>query len=226
MTSAARPTFHPAVGGEDIGYYRMEAGTRQLSVKDMPGHTRLKFRRTQAQKSQDELKAELEQRELKVLMSKNTSKASSQAPSEMGDSKNAEAPAIEDVDEERDADDIVAGDVDSDDSSDDEDETMELMRELERIKKEREEDAARKEAEEKARREKEQQDMLLRGNPLLAGSSSAGSFAVKRRWDDDIIFRNQARNEPMSKKVLLLSTFINDTIRNDFHKKFLNKYIK
>ena len=35
----------------------------------------------QAQKSQDELKAELEQRELKVLMSKNTSKASSQAPS-------------------------------------------------------------------------------------------------------------------------------------------------
>ena len=39
------------------------------------------------------------------------------------------------------------------------------------------------EAEEKARREKEQQDMLLRGNPLLAGSSSVGSFAVKRRFE-------------------------------------------
>eukprot|EP00960_Hanusia_phi_P034726 751254-Hanusia_phi.AAC.2 len=96
----------------------------------------------------------------------------------MGDSKNADVPAIEDVDEERDADDFeLLTDVDSDDSSDDEDETMELMRELERIKKEREEEAARKEAEEKARKEKEQQDMLLRGNPLLAGTSSAGSFA-------------------------------------------------
>jgi len=47
MTTAARPTFHPAVGGEDQGYFRMEAGTRQLSVKDMPGHTRLKMRKAQ-----------------------------------------------------------------------------------------------------------------------------------------------------------------------------------
>jgi protein CWC15 len=35
------------------------------------------------------------------------------------------------------------------------------------------------------------------------------------------VFRNQARNVPEQKK-----RFINDTIRNDFHKKFLNKYIK
>ena len=31
----------------------------------------------------------------------------------------------------------------------------------------------------------------------------------------------QARTEPASKK-----TFINDTIRNDFHKKFISKYVK
>ena len=58
---------------------------------------------------------------------------------------------------------------------------------------------------------------MLRGNPLLGG----GSFGVKRRWDDDVVFRNQARTEPAVKK-----TFINDTIRNDFHKKFINKYVK
>jgi protein CWC15 len=66
MTTAARPTFHPAVGGEDQGYFRMEAGTRQISVKDMPGHTRLKMRR-EAQKTvsktREELRAELEDRE-------------------------------------------------------------------------------------------------------------------------------------------------------------------
>ena len=41
------------------------------------------------------------------------------------------------------------------------------------------------------------------------------------RWDDDVVFRNQTRNEPKKQK-----RFINDTIRSDFHKRFLNKYIK
>ena len=71
------------------------------------------------------------------------------------------------------------------------------MRELERIKKEREEDAARKANEDKARTDAEKKDAMLRGNPLLAG----GGFSVKRRWDDDVVFRNQARTEPAAKKV-------------------------
>jgi protein CWC15 len=41
------------------------------------------------------------------------------------------------------------------------------------------------------------------------------------RWDDDVVFKNQARGEPKPAK-----RFINDTIRNDFHRKFLNKYMK
>jgi hypothetical protein len=45
MTTAAKPTFFPAVGGEDQGYFRMEGGTRQVSVKDLPGHTKLKLRK-------------------------------------------------------------------------------------------------------------------------------------------------------------------------------------
>lgn len=59
---------------------------------------------------------------------------------------------------------------------------------------------------------------LIRGNPLL---NNATSFNVKRRWDDDVVFKNQARGEAKIAK-----RFINDTIRNDFHRKFLQKYMK
>lgn len=67
---------------------------------------------------------------------------------------------------------------------------------------------------------------MARGNPLLSASQSSdqGSeveFRVKRRWDEDVIFRNQARNERPVKP-----RFINDTIRNDFHRRFLAKYIR
>ena len=44
---------------------------------------------------------------------------------------------------------------------------------------------------------------------------------VKRRWDDDVVFKNQARGEPKVQK-----RFINDTIRSDFHRRFLTRYIK
>ena len=39
---------------------------------------------------------------------------------------------------------------------------------------------------------------------------------LKRRWDDDVVFKNQSRGEQQQKK-----RFVNDTIRSDFHKKFL-----
>ncbi|RWW49019.1 hypothetical protein BHE74_00044866 [Ensete ventricosum] len=61
---------------------------------------------------------------------------------------------------------------------------------------------------------------LMRGNPLINLNNSA-TFSVKRRWDDDVVFKNQARGETKVPK-----RFINDTIRNDFHRKFLQKYMK
>lgn len=45
---------------------------------------------------------------------------------------------------------------------------------------------------------------------------------VKRRWDDDVVFKNCAKGEPDSSK----KGFINDTLRSEFHKKFMEKYIK
>uniref|UniRef100_A0A7S1DIM2 Cwf15/Cwc15 cell cycle control protein n=1 Tax=Hemiselmis andersenii TaxID=464988 RepID=A0A7S1DIM2_HEMAN len=228
MTCAARPTFNPAQGGEDVGYYRMKEGTRQLSVRDLAGHTRLKLRAqgqgSSAEVSGKDMVAELKEREMRA---KDKSILSGKAePSETASSVFEGGGGVRGVLEnaQRDADDVVPEAESDDDSSDDddEDETAELMKELERIKREREEEAAAKAIEEQARLEQERKEAMLRGNPLLGGAAAAGgAMGVKRRWDDDVVFRHQARNEPEAKK-----RFINDTIRNDFHRKFLNKYVK
>lgn len=61
------------------------------------------------------------------------------------------------------------------------------------------------------------------GNPLLSGDGGAGepAFGVKRRWDDDVVFKGQSKGEPKAQK-----RFINDTIRSDFHSRFLKRYIR
>lgn len=99
---------------------------------------------------------------------------------------------------------------DEDENDDDEDDPAELMAELEKIKQERAVEEKRREQE----REKKKEEQLSK-------SSSESSFAIKRRWDDDVPFKNCARGEPDSKKKL----FVNDTLRQEFHKKFMDKYI-
>lgn len=110
-------------------------------------------------------------------------------------------------------------DSDSDSDEDSEDETAELMRELAKIKAERAEQAA-KEAAEKAKKEEDQREFdIARGNPLLNPSSD---FAVKRRWDDDVVFKNQARGTEEKKG----KEFVNDLLRSDFHRRFMSKYVR
>eukprot|EP01065_Artemidia_motanka_P038756 TRINITY_DN47601_c0_g1_i1.p1 TRINITY_DN47601_c0_g1~~TRINITY_DN47601_c0_g1_i1.p1 ORF type:complete len:209 (+),score=94.11 TRINITY_DN47601_c0_g1_i1:60-629(+) len=111
-------------------------------------------------------------------------------------------------------------DLASSDDSEEEDDEAELLRELEKIKRERAEEAAKKKAEE-AREEEEQQERdILEGNPLM--SEGASAMGVKRRWDDDVVFRNQARDPDAGAK----RRFVNDTIRSDFHRKFISRYFK
>ena len=134
-----------------------------------------------------------------------------------GRSGGASAAADDDDDDDDDED---------DDDDDEEDEEEELMRELERIKKERAAEAAKKEREERDEAAAEHDSSVLQANPLLdptrpGAGAGAGAFAVKRRWDDDVVFKNQSR-EPKKEA----RRFINDTVRNDFHKRFLNKYVK
>jgi protein CWC15 len=61
---------------------------------------------------------------------------------------------------------------------------------------------------------------LERGSSSSSGGGG-GIPAVKRRWNDDVVFKNQAKDEPEVKK-----RFINDTVRSDFHRSFMKKYIK
>ena len=102
---------------------------------------------------------------------------------------------------------------DSQESEESEDETEALMRELEAIKRERAEEALQKEdEEEKSKRLQREQDAIS-GNPLISSD-----FKIKKRWDDDVIFKNQAVVEDKPKK-----RFINDLLRSDFHRKFMSK---
>jgi protein CWC15 len=94
------------------------------------------------------------------------------------------------LEETRDIDADSDGGADSD-SSDEEsdDEEAELMRELEKIKRERAEQKAREEAEQAKLQEDEREKDIALGNPLL----NPKAYNVKRRWDDDVVFKNQAR---------------------------------
>jgi len=121
---------------------------------------------------------------------------------------------------ELDADSDGSSEEDSEDSDDDdeEDETAELMRELEKIKRERAEQRAREEAEKAAKEDEEREFDIARGNPLM----NPADFNVKRRWDDDVVFKNQARGTEDKKP----KEFVNDLLRSDFHKRFMGRYIR
>lgn len=104
--------------------------------------------------------------------------------------------------------------------SDDEDDTAALYAELQKIKAERASEKAKQEAEAEGKMRDERDREIATGNPLL--NTGSKDFTVRRRWDDDVIFKNQARGVDEKPK----NRFINDMLRSDFHRKFLNKYVK
>ncbi|KAM6502610.1 Pre-mRNA-splicing factor Cwf15/Cwc15 [Amanita muscaria] len=246
MSTAHRPTWDPAQAKD------VKGGSRQYSVRDMAAHTKLKFRQV-GQTSVDEVKqrdlrAELLVAEQEAKNKKRKAEGKPPLPIEgKTPTENGDVKAIEDEDSnkrrkllqealELDKDDSDSEDEkvngeskdedDSEEESEDEDDTDELLKELERIKRQR--------AEEKVRQEQEQsqQDAVAREaeiatkNPLLnlaaalgqapAGlnTTAPGTFAVKRRWDDDLIFKNQATNL----KDKASGQFVNDLLRTEFHK--------
>ncbi len=77
MTTAHRPTWAPAIGGEEQGGSKWFKPSIQVSSKNLPGHTKLKFRQ-QGQGAVDEvrerdLRAELEEKERKHFAKKSGS---------------------------------------------------------------------------------------------------------------------------------------------------------
>ena len=122
-------------------------------------------------------------------------------------------------------------DDDEDDDDEEEDDTAELMAELARIKKERAAEAARLDQQKRVEEEKIRTENILKGNPLLNPSSkdtaqpSAAEFRVKRRWDDDVVFKNCAKADNLSGEKRV-AHFVNDSLRSTFHRRFMDKYIK
>ena len=152
---------------------------------------------------------------------------------EDGEDRGAEAVEEEDYEAKKrrvleetkdiDADSASSSSSESSDDEDEEDETAELMRELAKIKAERAA-AAAKAAEEQAKKDQEQREKdIALGNPLLNGAREGGEYGVKRRWDDDVVFKNQARGTEERGKE---KRFVNDLLRSDFHRRFMDKYVR
>ncbi|CDW54064.1 Cwf15:Cwc15 cell cycle control protein [Trichuris trichiura] len=237
MTTAHRATYTPAQGGFGKNEADLSKLSKQYSSRDLPSHTKLKYRQT-GQASAEELKSrdflyELENREREAAGKRRTSARmpclialfplkvsitladSPPLTKKKSLNESAAAAAIGDADESPER------TYDEDDTEDDEDDTAELLAELARIKAEREAEKAAEEAKRQAEEEQIRVDKILHGNPLL--TSTKQDFKVQRRWDDDVVFKNCAKGISEKKSE---PTFINDALRSEFHKKFMEKYIK
>ncbi|KAJ5387200.1 hypothetical protein N7509_009741 [Penicillium cosmopolitanum] len=225
MTTAHRPTFDPAQGKEAL---RGPAYHQRL----LPAHTHLKVRQPgqggDADHEVRDLRAELLQAEAAHFAKKNGVPRQLESTPANADLDTANGETAEDPEAKRrrileesrdiDADSDGSEEDSSDEESDSEDEAADLMRELEKIKKER---AAQKEKEEQelAAEEEEKREVdIARGNPLL----NSQDFNMKRRWDDDVVFKNQSRGSEKKDG----QEFVNDLLRSDFHKRFMSKYVR
>eukprot|EP00126_Sphaerothecum_destruens_P007420 Sdes_comp19842_c0_seq1m12058 len=240
MTTAARPTWDTARGGHKEREY---GPTAQFSSRDLPGHKILKTRRwgeieEEEEDDRKDFKSELLERE-KAAQNQKRQKFFSAIQQVKEKEENR---AIEKNDDAKlfrlDQDDPLtdgegggeggaeggeggaeAESTSSSSGDESDDDTAELLAELQKIKRERAEELAKKQETLKSEQEKIKNDAILTGNPLV---NSTPNFTVSRRWDDDVVFKNCAKGKLERPE----NRFINDTIRSDFHRKFMAKYIQ
>jgi len=205
----------------------LSALSKQYSSRDLPSHTALKSREhgqgTVEENKNKDFRQELDERERIAI--RETQKAKARKEGKALDSpppaKKSRPEAISMA--HLDADDPV-DDSDSD-SGDSDDDTAILMAELNKIKAEKQQEQEEKELEKREEEERIRKENILSGNPLLKdkyADTAKSDMKIKRRWDDDVVFKNCSRAEPDNKD----PEFINDSLRNEFHKKFMEKYIK
>ncbi|KAI6079254.1 Protein CWC15-like protein A [Aix galericulata] len=207
-----------------------DSSKAHYSSRDLPSHTKIKYRQTTQDAPEEvrnrDFRRELEERERVAAREKNRDRPTREHTTSSSVSKK---PRLDQIPAANlDADDPLTDEDDEDEDLEDsdDDDTAALLAELEKIKKERAEEQARKEQEQKAEEERIRMENILSGNPLLNLTGPAqpqANFKVKRRWDDDVVFKNCAKGIDESKKD---KRFVNDTLRSEFHKKFMEKYIK
>ena len=225
MTTAHRPTWNSArEHGNEHGVWG-SGGVRsmQMPSRDMPGHLTMKYRAGhQLEGIHDDRATKIERADAReagaVARPLLSAEPVAPAPRLLLRSEVFEPGELDKYDDRDDESDGSDDDADSSDDDSD-DEAAALALELEKIKKEREAERQRKAAAAEADARASRDAAALDRNPLLNQPTTG---AVKRKWNDDVVFRNQARGAPEKKG----KTFVNDTIRNDFHKRFLAKYIQ
>ncbi|KAL9087616.1 MAG: hypothetical protein Q9165_006540 [Trypethelium subeluteriae] len=249
MTTAHRPTFDPARGKDPL---RGPAYHQRLLPAYKTLKHRQSGQGNEAENSQRDLRAELLEAEAAHFAKKGKSAtggissagaikgAKNQLAIENGTTREGKRNIDDEIDDsgedpeakrrrlileeaadiDRDSD-ISSDEEDDeeDDDSDEEDEEAVLMRELEKIKKERAEQKAKEDAERAAKEEEKREFDIARGNPLL----NPKDFSVRRRWDEDVVFKNQARGTEEKGKS---KEFVNDLLRSDFHKRFMSRYVR
>ncbi|KAG5310481.1 CW15A protein, partial [Acromyrmex insinuator] len=139
MTTAARLTFGSARGGQRRGEKDLSAITKQYSSRDLPSHTKLKYRE-HGQGTIEELRnrhfrKELEEREW-IDKDKGSSRRAIE-PSRESTASSAKKRKLDQVP-------FASLDALDDEESDSEDDTLALLAELQRIKKARVAEQAKK----------------------------------------------------------------------------------
>lgn len=229
MTTAHRPTFDPARGNAN-----KQASGSILHSRMLPAHQKLKFRQRgqggDADKedgrvrTNEELKRKLLEEEQDHMhrigladdqLNRKQEDQSEESREEKRRRILEENKAI-DADDSEEEDDDDDSEDDDDDEESDEDETALLMKELQKIKQERAEEKAKEEEKQQQQQQEEREKEIAYSNPLLNPSQ----FTVKKSWTEDTVFKHQALNTETKQG------FINDTLRSDFHKKFMDRYIK
>merc|ERR1712072_253543 len=220
MSTAHRPTWDAAKAGTKRAESDLGKLSLQWSSRDAPSHTKLKVRSVMQTKTRTDLKRQLEDKEKTAARN-----ALKNAPENAGlDDEEIEKKRLKFEDLDRD--DPVDSESD-DDSDSDEDDTDELLAELAKIKAERAAEEEKKRVEELEKNERLRSEKILHANPfmdiagkLTAGDSDDAGFTVKRRWDDDVVFKNCAKSEEHKEE----KRFVNDTLRSDFHRRFIERY--
>jgi protein CWC15 len=205
--------------GSSQGAVRVHAPSRSISVRDIIGNAEMKTRAVEAPTDdREQLKRQLESKEQQTRAKREKTEGAEPTT----DSRQAlEWLMAHDPDAEpkREADKESSSSGDeNDDDDDDDDEEEELLRELEKIKRERADEAAMRERAIEEERSMAARDAVAHSNPLLV---TASSQTVSKKWYEDTVFRNQAKNVSKEPK-----RFVNDTIRSDFHRKFLDRFVK
>lgn len=214
MTSAHRPTFDHAKGKDNKNISSIS------HKRGLASHTKLKFRtkkrkiNTEFEEDDEEVEKTGDGRQLDGVKKSDIAGLVESLQSEADNTGvsneeviTADEKSIEPVNESTSENESAEG---SEEDSDDEEA---LLLEMEKIKKERDEAKRKAEEEEIVKRAKQ-------SNPLmLIDTESKREISRKKSWRD---------RKTMAKKVAVSDDqkFLNDTVKSDFHKKFLDKYIR